>query len=102
MDDLYRVIILDRAFADIQKALSFLARVSKEAADDLNSQLKEVILSLRQFPFRFDEVKMPKELGFSFRRTVINGHYLLIYSIKDDLVVVERLLDARQGFAALV
>ena len=100
--DTYQITIADSAFADIQEALSFLGNVSKDAAKRLNQRIKEVILSLAEFPFRFESVNMPTKIGYDFRKATIENRYLLIYAIKEDLIVVERLIDARQGFSSLL
>ncbi len=102
MGTIYRTFVTDTAFTDIQKALSFLSRVSPDAAKRLNHEIQETIRSLCQFPFRFETVDMPKGLGYDFRRAIIKHRYLLIYTVKDETVYVERLVDARQGLAALL
>lgn len=102
MVDHYQIIVTDIAFSDIQQALFFLARVSPEAAKRLGATVKNAISSLQDFPFRFEEIDMPGKTGFSFRKAVIEGRYLLIYAIKGTTVVIERLIDARQGLAALL
>ncbi len=98
----YRIIVTDTAFSDIQSALSFLSRVSMDAAKSLNEQIKKMIMSLNQFPFRFETIDMPKKLGLEFRKAVIDKRYLLVYAIKDQTVIIERLLDARQGYSSLL
>ncbi len=98
MTDSYQVIVADTAFIDIQQCLAFLARVSPKAAQEL----KTTIASLSTFPFRFEAVDMPKKLGFDFRKAVIEHRFLLVYAIKDNQVIVERLIDARQGFSTLL
>lgn len=102
MANTYQIVITDDAFSDIQQALSFLSAVSIDAAKKLNRRIKDVVLSLREYPFRFAGIDMPKSLAHDFRKAVIEHRYLLIYAIKDSTVVIERLLDARQGFASLL
>ncbi|MBE6135129.1 MAG: type II toxin-antitoxin system RelE/ParE family toxin [Erysipelotrichaceae bacterium] len=102
MADHYQIVVTDVAFSDIQQAVFFLARVSPEAAKRLGATVKNAISSLQGFPFRFEEIEMPGKTGFSFRKAVIEGRYLLIYAIKGTTVVVERLIDARQGLATLL
>ncbi len=102
MDASYEIVIANTAFIDIQQALDFVANVSPAAAKKLGEEIKKTILSLTQFPYRFEQFGMPNEVGHDFRRAVIERRYFLVYAIKDGKVIVERLLDARQGFAALV
>ena len=102
MADHYQVVVTDIAFSDIQQALFFLARVSPEAAKRLGATVKNAISSLRDFPFRFEEIDMPGKTGFAFRKAVIEGRYLLVYAVKGTDVIVERLIDARQGLASLL
>ncbi|MBQ7250313.1 MAG: hypothetical protein IJS37_03115 [Bacilli bacterium] len=45
---------------------------------------------------------MPTKIGYDFRKATIKNLYLLIYAIKEDLIVVERLINARKGFSSLL
>ena len=102
MADNYKIYISKRANDDLAEHLSFVNRVSLNAAINLHSCIYSAINSLTMFPERNPIFNMPKAFPFITRKLVINGRYIAIYAIEQDTVVVYRILDARKNFESLV
>lgn len=91
-----------KAVSDLGACVSFVRRVSLEAAKKLSSDLLSAANSLSSFPERFPEFSMPKSFPFVVRKFVVNGRYILLFAVEENEVVIYRVLDARKSFTSLL
>ena len=102
MADKYTIIINSKALSDLSECVSFVLRVSKEAAIKLKDDVFSSIESLSIFPEKNPIFEMPKSFPFVMRKQIINDRYIVLYSIEEDKVIVYRILDSRRKFNHLL
>lgn len=100
--DSYRIIISTPAQEDIASCVSFVLKVSKEAATCLKNEILSSIDSLSFFPERNPLFNMPINFSYPIRKLIINKRYVALYSIESENVVVYRVIDSRKQFNSLV
>lgn len=98
----FDVYISAKAQADIAECVSFVLRLSPDAAHSVTDTLYSVIMSLDEFPERNPVFEMPKTYPYVLRKCVINGRYLALYRLDGQRVIVLRVLDARRKFDSLL
>ena len=79
----------------------FLASVNPEAAKKLQTRIMDAIRSLETMPKRYPYLD-PDDRRSPYRKMVVPQQYLIIYTIQDDTVYVEYVLDGRQDYGWLL
>ena len=100
--DNYKIIITSKAQLDLSDCVSFVIRISKEAATKLADDIFSAINSLSTLPERNPIFDMPKPFPFIIRKHVVNNRYVLLYSIENKNVVIYRIIDSRRKFDYLI
>ena len=98
----YRVIVSDGAKRLMGKHVLFLSQVSPEAAAELKVRLVKAAASLSSMPERcpfFNESYIPAN---KYHKLIVEKNYLILYQIKDSVVLVEYILDCRQDYQWLI
>ena len=98
----YKIVITSKGQSDLSECVSFVLRVSKEAALSLANDLYSSIQSLETFPERNAIFEMPKSFPFTIRKLIVNRRYMALYSVETDKVIVYRILDSRRKFDHLL
>lgn len=101
-EQIYQVIISDRAKHALGMKVRFMAEVSKPAAQKTKSSLINAMRSLNTMPQRFpffEEDFIPRN---KYRKMFVEKWYLVLYQVKDDTVYVETILDCRQDYPWLL
>ena len=96
----YRVLISGEARRMLTDHVYFLAGVNSGAAEKLRDRIMEAIRSLETMPERYpyldsDDRRSP------YRKMVVPKYYLVIYTVEDDTVYVEYVLDGRMDYSWL-
>jgi len=99
---LYTVIVSDIATNMLMQHVRFMAQVSVQAAEKLQAEIIEAAKSLKDFPERNSWLADPLLPANKYRKMIISKRYLLIYQIKDDVVLIEYILDCRQEYKWLL
>ena len=97
----YRVAVSGEARRMLTENVFFLARVSPEAALKLRETIMEAIRSLETLPERYPYLD-PDDRRSPYRKMVVSDRYLLIYTVQDDTVYVEYVIDSRQDYSWLL
>lgn len=101
-EQIYTVIVSDRAKRMLATHIRFLAKVSKEAAVEKKAQLIREIRSLSKMPNRypfFEAAFMPSN---KYHKLFVANWYLILYQIQDDTVYVDYILDCRKDYEWLL
>ena len=97
----YRVAVSNEARRMLTEHVFFLARVNPEAAKKLQTRIMDAIRSLETMPERYPYLD-PDDRRSPYRKMVVPQQYLIIYTIQDDTVYVEYVLDGRQDYGWLL
>ena len=98
----YTVIVSDTAKRQTASHVAFLANVSKEAAKNTKTAIMKALRSLEEMPKRYpflDEDLLPKN---KYRKMLVESRYLVLYQIRDDVVLVDHVIDCRQNYEWLI
>jgi len=98
----YNVNVSDRAKNMLGANVKFLAQKSPSAARDMKDKIITAIRSLSSIPERcpfFDSDFVPRN---KYHKMVVDSRYLLLFQIKDSVVLVDYILDGRQDYSWLV
>lgn len=101
-NDLYSVIVSEKAKKMLVSHSAFLAKVSPSAAKKLVEDFQATALSLKNIPNRcpwFSGAYIPKH---QYRYIVFGKRYMLIYQIIDKTVYVDYCIDCRQDYGWLL
>ena len=98
----YFVVWTSNALSDLSSCVSFVLKVSKEAARELKNAFSLVSESLAFFPEKNPVFLTPKGFPFILRKQVVNNRYLVLYTVEEDKVVIYRVLDVRRNFQQLL
>lgn len=98
---LYKVVISGAARKMLMDQVYFLATVNPAAAQALRSKLIAEIRSLAQMPERFPYLE-PENRKSRYRKMLVPNWYLVIYTVENDTVFVEYILDCRQDYQWLL
>ena len=79
----------------------FLARVNANAAQELRQKIISEIRGLEQMPERFPYLE-PDNRKSSYRKMFVPNWYLVIYTVSEDKVYVELILDCREDYSWLI
>lgn len=97
----YRVAVSNEARRMLTEHVFFLASVNPEAAKKLQTRIMDAIRSLETMPKRYPYLD-PDDRRSPYRKMVVPQQYLIIYTIQDDTVYVEYVLDGRQDYGWLL
>lgn len=94
----WRIALTEKAEADLEAAVVFLAGFSREAAERIGLELVEVVFALDQLPRRGAPVKARHGL-----RKLSHRYYLTYYRVNEPAQLVEiiRIWDGRRNPNAL-
>lgn len=98
----YSVVWTSNALSDLSSCVSFVLKVSKEAARELKNAFSLVSESLAFFPEKNPVFPTPKGFPFILRKQVVNNRYLVLYSVEEDKIVIYRVIDVRRNFQQLL
>lgn len=98
----YRVIISKRAAQMLVSHASFLANVSKNAAERLVKTFQTAAHSLEEFPHRCPWMIADCIPPNKYRYLIFEKRYLIIFQIRDETVYVDHVVDCRQDYAWLL
>ncbi len=95
----YTVIVSRRADAMLISHARFLANVSVPAAKELVQEFEKILDSLEENPFQFP-VETDYELPpGQFRKALFYKRYKALFSVEDNTVYLDAVLDCRQDNA---
>ena len=97
----YRVVISGEARRMLTEHVYFLARVNPEAAKRLQARIMDAMRSLETMPERYPYLE-PEDRRSTYRKMVVSQQYLVIYTVQQDTVFVEYVLDGRQDYGWLL
>ena len=92
----YKVVISDAAREMLMERVYFLATVNPTAAEALRKKMMGEIRSLAKMPERFPYLE-PNNRKSRYRKMYVPNWYLVIYTVENDTVFVEYILDCRQN-----
>lgn len=98
----FEVVVSSKAQSDLCECVSFLLRVSEEAASALAEEIYACLGSLSDFPERNPLFPMPKACPLAIRKQVIGKRYIALYAIEGQRIVVYRIIDTRRKFDYLL
>lgn len=97
-----KIVLTSNAYADWQNCVSFVLNVSKEAAIQLDDEIKAAIDNLGNYPEKNPIFEMNRVFPFVVRKSIINRRYIILFSINEQEILVYRILDVRRKFEALI
>lgn len=98
----YRVIISQTATRMLVSHATFLANVSKEAANRLVADFRKSAESLEQMPHRCPWLIADYIPQNKYRYLIFQKRYLMIFQVKDETVFVDYVVDTRQDYGWLI
>ena len=98
----YNIFVTSKAQMDLATYVGFVLQVSKDAALSLANDFEQLMNSLRTYPERNPSFQTPRSFPFDVRKQIVNGRYIILYSIEKTNVVVYRILDSRRKFDQLL
>ncbi len=98
----YKVVITSKALEDLKNCVSFVMNVSREAAQKLQNDLFDSFRSLESFPEKHPIFEMIKSFPLIVRKKVVNQRYVVLFSIKENEILIFRILDVRRKFEGLL
>ncbi len=101
-DKRYHVIISDRAGMMLAEHALFVAQVSPVAAENLRLSILKGLQGLEFLPQRYPWFSSDSIPANKYRKLVIEKRYLALYQIRDDVVLVDLILDCRQEYQWLI
>ena len=101
-EQVYTVIVSDRAKQMLATHMHFLAQVSKTAAVSKKKELLAALASLEQLPQRFPFFEEPYLPPNKYHKMFVAKWYLILYQIQDDTVYVDYILDCRKDYSWLI
>lgn len=87
---MHRVVTLPQAERDLDNIITYLNGFYPGSALRQYDALVDAILSLEEYPNKFEEYK-PGQFQFGYRKMVV-GDYLVFYVVEDAEVVIHRIL----------
>lgn len=97
----YKVIASSNAASDIAECLRFVKNVSLEAAISLQQEFIKAFDRLTSFPeanplFNKDDMSIG-----ALHKMIVAKHYIILYIIEKDTVVIHRVLDSRRKYGSM-
>lgn len=97
----YRVTVSGEARRMLMEHVFFQACVNPQAAKTLQTKLMEAIRSLEMMPERCPYLD-PENRRSPHRKLLVSRRYLIIYTVQDDTVYIEYVIDGRQDYGWLI
>lgn len=97
-NQVYRVIVSDKAKRMLGTHIRFLAQVNKQAAQEKKKEIIVALRSLSRMPQRFPFFESPYIVPNKYHKMFIETWYLVLYQIKDETVYVDYILDCRKDY----
>ena len=98
----YKIVITQRAFSNNNEYALFVSNASKEAANELYTEIISSINSLKTYPNIYPNIEGLVIGGISIKRMPIHhGRYLIIYKVVGDLVTIYDVIDSRKDSSIL-
>ena len=95
-----KLIITDRAKADIRLITNFIAKDNKSAARAMSVYLYKICRNLAEFP---DMGTVRPDFTYkNFRFFTIKKRYVIVYRVEDSILFISRVLTAYQDICALL
>lgn len=101
-NEVYKIIISDRARRMLASHIRFMAQVNKEAAEAKKKEIMDAMRSLSQLPQRFPFFNEPYIPSNKYRKIFIKKWYIVLYQIKDDTVYIDYIIDCRKNYTWLM
>lgn len=99
----FRVVILDSAELDLKELRAYvLKNFSMETWHTSYTKIKEVILNLKNFPQAGSIPEEIEKLNLTQYRQVLSGLNRIIYEVRQDLIYIHIVVDARRDMNALL
>lgn len=98
----YTVVVSEKASQMLVAHAAFLAQVSVEAAMRLTSAFETAANSLADMPQRCPWLSGEHIPRNTYRFLLFENRYMLIFQIKDNVVLVDYVLDCRQDYSWLI
>lgn len=93
----YSIKISQKAYSDIVECVSFLKKVSLEAAKKLHEEIIESIKSLEVFQNKYPEIPGVQIKDIKVRKMPIHdGRYVILYKVEKNVIVIYDILDTRK------
>lgn len=94
---MHRIVALPQAERDLDDIVDYLNGFYSSSALLQYDSLVDAILSLEEYPNKFEEYK-PGKYQFNYRKMVVDG-YLVFYVVEDTEVVIHRILHGSRDLA---
>ena len=99
----FRVDLVDEAEADLVDIYRFIAaEEGVERAEDVLTRLETACRNLQRFPHRGRVPPELERIGVTHCREVISERWRIVYSVADEIVRVEAVLDGRRNLKTLL
>lgn len=94
-----RVILSQPAVSDLEAIALYIAQDSPLRAETFVDELIHAAYELADRPHAYQVV--PRFEAFGIRRRPY-GHYLIFYAVRDDHIVIQRILNGAQDYEAIL
>lgn len=94
----YQVIVSQRARNMLGEHVNFIAQVNKKAATAKRKEIVAAIRSLSEMPQRYPFFEGEFITPNKFHKMVVSKWYVVLYQIRDKIVYVDYILDARKDY----
>lgn len=101
-NQIYKVIVSDRAKQMFGANIRFLAQVNKDSARKKKKQVMNALRSLSKMPHRYSFFEAEHIPRNKYHKMFIEKWYLVLYQIQDDIVYVDYILDCRKDYSWFV
>lgn len=98
-NQIYKVIVSDRAKQMLGANIRFLAQVNKDSARKKKKQVMNALRSLSKMPQRYSFFEAEHIPCNKYHKMFIEKWYLVLYQIQDDIVYVDYILDCRKDYS---
>ncbi len=98
----FEVIVSQFAEDDLYEIVEFYNSLSPAYVEDVIAKFEVNVLSLSEFPRRGRVVPELHRQGIERYRELIQGHYRIVYEIRETDVVVHTVVDSRQNFEDII
>lgn len=98
----YQLVISKRAAFQLNEHAAFAARLEERLALRLIQSFQEAALSLTHMPFRMPFLDSDTIPDRKYRKMLFEKYYLILYSVQDDTVCIEYVIDGRQDYQWLL
>ena len=92
----YKIYISQNAKEDLKNIHDYCSDISSNYSIKVKKQLLFSIFSLKIFPRRFPKIRL-KNQNYYESRYLISGNYKVLYLIKDEFVIIQRIYSFKQN-----